>query len=81
MMPQEMPQQELPEGATEYPFLRNMQLVPRLPINELNVVRQQQELQRMQQQELQQQLQQQLQQVRNVLDCILGLEESHQLFV
>ncbi|CAB0004666.1 unnamed protein product [Nesidiocoris tenuis] len=62
MMPQEMPQQELPEGATEYPFLRNMQLVPRLPINELNVVRQQQELQRMQQQELQQQLQQQLQQ-------------------
>ena len=51
---------ELPEGATEYPFLRNMQLVPRLPINELNVLRQQQELQRMQQEQLQQQLHQQL---------------------
>lgn len=40
----------LPEDGTEFPFLRGMQIVPRLPVEELNVLRQQQELQ---QQELQ----------------------------
>uniref|UniRef100_A0A0K8SH11 Neuronal pentraxin-1 n=2 Tax=Lygus hesperus TaxID=30085 RepID=A0A0K8SH11_LYGHE len=62
MMPAAPAPPELPEGATEYPFLRNMQLVPRLPIDELNVLRQQQELQRMQAQMQQEQLQQQFQQ-------------------
>ena len=52
----------VPEDATEYPFLRGMQIVPRLPVEELNVLRQQQELQ---QQELQQQMVQQQQQKQN----------------
>ncbi|KAK9500071.1 hypothetical protein O3M35_001409 [Rhynocoris fuscipes] len=60
----------LPEGVTEYPFLRGMQLVPRLPVEELNVIRQQQQLQQMQ---LQQMLQQQQQgtQLQHLLDPLL----------
>uniref|UniRef100_A0ABL0DL28 Uncharacterized protein n=1 Tax=Rhodnius prolixus TaxID=13249 RepID=A0ABL0DL28_RHOPR len=50
----------LPDDATEYPFLRGMQLVPRLPVQELNVIRQQQ-IQQMQQMQLQQMIQQQQQ--------------------
>ncbi|XP_066903614.1 uncharacterized protein b6 [Halyomorpha halys] len=55
----------VPEDGTEYPFLRGMQLVPRLPVEELNVVRQQQELQK---QDLQQQQMLQQQQQLPVLD-------------
>ncbi|XP_014256930.1 uncharacterized protein LOC106670819 isoform X2 [Cimex lectularius] len=55
----------LPDGVTEFPFLRGMQLVPRLPVQELDVIRQRQQLDLMQQQQLQQQLQLQLSDVRS----------------
>ncbi|KAL1116627.1 hypothetical protein AAG570_005099, partial [Ranatra chinensis] len=47
----QQPGGHLPEGVTDYPFLRNMQLVPRLPIEELNVIAQQQRLIQQQQQQ------------------------------
>lgn len=57
----------LPEEQTEHPFLRGMQLIPRLPVEQLNVIRQQQELQ---QQDLQQQMQAQFQQQGSQLPVI-----------
>lgn len=62
----------LPDDATEYPFLRGMQLVPRLPVEDLNVIRQQQEL-------LQQDIQKQQQQGQiPVLDLSRNIPYSGQ---